>query len=128
MLQKTPNIFLYKPLDLCRLLHDHSSLSAGYCRRLLDRASRNQTKKIKRGSKLNVVILGREGEQTKQTREQISKRPKVLTSTPWEAIYREKEVVVVYVYCIGGVEYYKKILKIYKQVPKTYKQISGCHN
>ena len=46
-----------------------------------------------------------------------AKLPKVPTFTPWGAIYREEEEVVVYVYSIGGVEYYKKISKIYKPIP-----------
>jgi len=36
------------------------------------------------------------------------------------AIYRE-EVVVVYTYSLGGVEYYKKVLDIYKQIPESCK-------
>ena len=42
-----------------------------------------------------------------------AKLPKVPTFTPWGAIYREEEVVV-YVYSIGGVEYYKEVPRIYK--------------
>ena len=43
----------------------------------------------------------------------MSKWSKVPTSTPWDAIYKEEEVVV-YIYSIGGVEYYKKVPRIYK--------------
>jgi len=34
------------------------------------------------------------------------------------AIYME-EVVVVYTYSLGGVEYYKKVLDIYKQITES---------
>jgi len=40
-------------------------------------------------------------------------RPSPLHLHPWGAIYREEEVAV-YIYSIGDVEYYKKILEIYK--------------
>jgi hypothetical protein len=36
------------------------------------------------------------------------------------AIYREEEVSV-YIYSIGGAEYYKKVLDVYKQVSKCCK-------
>ena len=52
-------------------------------------------------------------EQAKWISEQMSKWQKVPTSTPWDAIYKEEEVVV-YIYSIGGVEYYKKVPRIYK--------------
>jgi len=43
-----------------------------------------------------------------------AKLPKVPTFTPWGAIYREEEEVVVYVYSIGGVENYKKVRRCCK--------------
>jgi len=57
--------------------------------------------------------------------EKESKWPKVPTSTHGGAIYREEEVVVC-VYSIGGVKYYKKVPRIYKQVSRIYKQVPEC--
>jgi hypothetical protein len=51
----------------------------------------------------------------KEIASQVNERAndRVPTSTPLGVIYREEEVVV-YIYFIGGIEYYKKIPIIYK--------------
>jgi len=67
----------------------------------------------KERSELNWVTLEWHSEKESKPSKQESKWPKVLTSTPWGAIYREEEVVV-YIYSTGGVEDYKKVPKFYK--------------
>ena len=69
-------------------------------------------RKDKEWPKLNIVTSSKQRD--KRASDQKSSSP------PHEAIYREEEVIV-YIYSIGRVKYYKK-------VPKIYKLVSGYYN
>ena len=61
---------------------------------------------------------------------QVNKKVNGQKSSPPSprALFIGRRMVVVYIYSIDGVKYYKKILRIYNRVHRPYIQTSVCYN